>query len=219
MTIVTIADQVNAMKGNRPARREGEPPSPFEQEQAVLASMGDPKGVIELGAKLYDADLLDPFGAATSLYGALGEGQAVVVFYRGVWCPFCNIALKTYQAELLPELHDRGVVLVAISPQKPDGSLSITEKDNLSYAVLSDSRNQVAGQVGILTAPSPEALAAQLSHGLDLREVNADGTKTLPMPTTLIVDRDRTVRWVDVHPDYTRRSEPEEILAALDSLR
>jgi peroxiredoxin len=219
MAIVTIADQVSEMRGNRPARPEGAPPSPFEREQEVLASTGLPEGVIKLGTKLHDTDLFDPYGAPTSLYDALGEGQAVVVFYRGVWCPFCNIALKTYQAELLPELHERGVVLVAISPQKPDGSLSITEKDNLSYAVLSDPGSQVARQVGILTAPSPEALAAQLSHGLDLREVNADGTATLPMPTTLIVDRDRTLRWVDVHPDYTTRSETEEILAVLDGLR
>src|SRR5271155_2616174 len=211
MTIVTIADQVSSMKGNRPARREGEPPSPFEQEQVILASMGIPEGVIALGTTLDDADLLDPNGARTSLHDALGEGQAVVVFYRGVWCPFCNIALKTYQAELLPELRERGVALVAISPQKPDGSLSITEKDDLTFTVLSDLGNKVANQVGILTAPSPEALAAQLSHGLDLREVNGDFTTTLPMPTTLIVDRDRTVRWVDVHPDYTTRSEPEEI--------
>jgi peroxiredoxin len=219
MAIVTIADQVSEMRGNRPARREDEAPSPFEREQAVLASIGVPAGVIEPGTRLYDADLLDPHGAPTSLYDALGEGQAVVTFYRGVWCPFCNIALKAYQADLLPELLGRGVALVAISPQTPDGSLSITEKDNLSFAVLSDSGNHVARQVGILTAPSPEALAAQLSHGLDLRELNADGTATLPMPTTLIVDRDHTVRWVDVHPDYTTRSEPDEILAALDSLR
>jgi peroxiredoxin len=140
------------------------------------------------------------------------------VFYRGAWCPFCNIALKAYQAELVPELGRRGVALLAVSPQKPDGSLSMREKNQLSFAVLSDPANTLAGAAGILTAPSAEARAMQLQFGLDLTEVNADGTTTVPMPTTLITDGDATVRWVDVHPDYSNRSEPAAILAALDAL-
>jgi peroxiredoxin len=193
--------------------------NPFEAEQKALGAGGVPDGAVAAGSTLSDFELLDPHGVATSLYGALGEGWAVVVFYRGAWCPFCNIALRTYQSDLLPVLERQGVALVAISPQKPDGSLTIKEKDELSFAVLSDPGNHVARQVGILTIPSPNALAVQLSRGLDLREVNADGTATLPMPTTLIVASDHKVRWVDVHPDYTTRSETDEILAALDALR
>lgn len=215
----TISEQVTAIRAGRTPQAADQPINPFEAEQQALAAKGAPDGVIATGSTLSDAELLDPHGISTSLYGALGEDWAVVVFYRGAWCPFCNIALRTYQSELLSVLERRGVALLAISPQKPDGSLSMKEKDELSFAVLSDPGNQVAREVGILTTPSPDALAAQLSHGLDLREVNADGTATLPMPTTLIVDRDHVVRWVDVHPDYTTRSEPEEILAALDTLR
>jgi peroxiredoxin len=215
----TISEQVTAMRAGRPPLSPDQPMNPFEAEQKALAAKGVRDGVIEVGSTLSDAELLDPYGVATSLYGALGADRTVVVFYRGAWCPFCNIALRTYQSELLPVLERQGVTLVAISPQRPDGSLTMKEKDELSFAVLSDPGNQVAREVGILTTPSLDALAAQLSHGLDLREVNADGTVTLPMPTTLIVDRDHMVRWVDVHPDYTTRSEPEEILAALDSLR
>ena len=134
------------------------------------------------------------------------------------WCPYCNIALNTYQAELVPELARRGVALVAISPQAPDGTLSTQEKNELTFTVLSDLGNQVAKAVGILTAPSAEARAAQLELGLDLAVVNADGTTGLPMPTTIILDADHVVRWVDVHPDYTTRSEPAQILAALDAV-
>jgi peroxiredoxin len=140
-----------------------------------------------------------------------------VVFYRGAWCPYCNIALNAYQAELVPELDRRRVRLVAISPQGPDGSLSMQEKNELSFTVLSDPGNQIAKAIGIVTGPSDDVRAAQLQLGLDLTEVNADGTTNLPMPTTLIVDDDHVVRWVDVHLDYTTRSEPKEILAALDA--
>jgi peroxiredoxin len=135
-----------------------------------------------------------------------------------VWCPFCNIALGAYQARLLPELTDRGVELLAVSPQKPNGSLSIREKHDLQFAVLSDPGNELARAAGILTAPSEEARAMQLELGLDLAEINADGTTRVPMPTTVILDPDGTVKWVDVHPDYSTRTEPDVILAALDAL-
>jgi peroxiredoxin len=218
----TIAETVGAMRAGQPSKAEGTPPSPFEAEQALLAANGLPEGVMAVGSTLADVDLLDPKGAATTLYEATGGTRAVLVFYRGVWCPFCNIALRTYQSELLPELTKRGVPLVAISPQKPDGSLSMAEKDELTFAVLSDPGSQLARALGILTAPSPDALAAQLAHGMDLTAINADGTTALPMPTTVILDGDGdgdgTVRWIDVHPDYTTRSEPAEILAALDRL-
>jgi peroxiredoxin len=110
------------------------------------------------------------------------------------------------------------VALIAVSPQAPDGSLSTQEKNELTFTVLSDPGNQVAKAVGILSAPSAEARAAQLELGLDLAAVNADGTTGLPMPTTIILDSGHAVRWVDVHPDYTTRSEPDQILAALDAI-
>jgi peroxiredoxin len=83
-------------------------------------------------------------GAPTSLYTAAGYGTAVVVFYCGVWCPYCNIALSVYQQHLLLELTDRGVRLIAISPQAPDGSLSVRDKHGPAFTVLSDPGNSVA---------------------------------------------------------------------------
>jgi peroxiredoxin len=214
---MTIAEQVGAMRAGQPPAPEGTPPNPFETEQAALAITGVPDGVMAVGSILGDVDLLDAKGEPTTLYSAIGGTRAVLVFYRGVWCPFCNIALRTYEIELVPQLAKRSVPLIAISPQTPDGSLSMAEKDDLSFAVLSDPGNQLARALGILTAPSPDALTAQLAHGMDLTVINADGTTTLPMPTTVILDGDGTVRWIDVHPDYTTRSEPAEILTALDA--
>jgi peroxiredoxin len=214
----TIADQVRHLAETMAAQPPNEVMGAFTREQAHLAAKGTPAGVIAVGATLPDAELLDPHGATTSLYAALSDRLSVLVFYRGAWCPYCNITLNTYQAELVPKLARRHVGLVAVSPQSPDGSLSTREKHELTFTVLSDPGNQIARAVGILTAPADEARAAQLQLGLDLTAVNADGTTGLPMPTTIIVDADRVVRWIDVHPDYTTRSEPEQILAALDTL-
>jgi peroxiredoxin len=216
--VTTIAEEVRQMNETMAAQPPNEVMGAFTREQADLAAQPAPAGVVEVGDTLADFELLDPYGSATSLYQALGGRVSVLVFYRGAWCPYCNIALNAYQAELVPELDRRGVRLVAISPQAPDGSLSMQEKNALSFTVLSDPGNQIAKAIGIVTGPSDDARAAQLQLGLDLTAVNADGTTGLPMPTTLIVDGDRVVRWVDVHLDYTTRSEPKEILAALDRL-
>jgi peroxiredoxin len=214
----TIAQQVSNLVETMAAQPPNEVMGAFTREQAELAAKGVPEGVIVVGATLPDAELIDPHGTTTTLYEALGDQMSVLVLYRGGWCPYCNITLSTYQAELVPELARRGIALVAISPQAPDGSLSTQEKNELTFTVLSDPANQVAKAMGILTAPSAEARAAQLELGLDLTEVNADGTAGLPMPTTIVVDADHVIRWIDVHPDYTTRSEPDQILAAVHAL-
>ena len=194
------------------------PPNPALEEQAALAAAGPPPGVLPAGATLPDAPLLNPYGTPVRLHDALGSRLTVVLFYRGAWCPHCNRALRRYQAELVPELLRRAIPLVAISPQTPDGSLTMQEKNELTFTVLSDPGNVLARQVGILTRPSDAVRARQLAFGIDITASNADGTTELPMPTTLIVDGEHVIRWIDVHPNYATRSEPAEILAALDSL-
>jgi peroxiredoxin len=213
---MTISEQTRTLAEAQAAAPANDVMSAFAREQAALASMR-PTGVIAAGQTLPNAELLDPHGQPTTLRAVLDGRRGVLVFYRGAWCPYCNIALNAYNAELIDELEQRGAVLVAVSPQTPDGSLSMHEKNELRFAVLSDPGNQLARSVGITTAPSEEARAAQLQLGLDLEAINADGTTSVPMPTTLILEPDLTVRWVDVHPDYTTRTEPAAILEAFEA--
>ncbi|TVZ07417.1 AhpC/TSA family protein [Trebonia kvetii] len=211
----TIAERVAVMHAARAPEPPAEGTGAFAREQAELAA-SEPAGIAPTGTVLPDVELLDVHGAATTLSAAAGDGMSVLVFYRGAWCPYCNIALSAYQEQLLPQLTERGIRLVAISPQKPDGSLTMQQKQSLTFTVVSDPGNLIAGRLGILTRPSQEARAAQLHHGLDLTSVNADGTDTLPMPATVILDASRTVRWIDVHPDYSTRTEPRQVIDALD---
>jgi peroxiredoxin len=213
----TITKRVAEMHAAMAAEPPGEAMGAFAREQAGLAA-SVPPGIVPAGTVLPDAELLDVHGAATTLYAAAGGGPSVLVFYRGAWCPYCNIALSAYQEQLLPQLTQRGIRLVAVSPQKPDGSLTMQQKNGLAFTVVSDPGNAIAGRLGILTRPSPEARAAQLQLGLDLTSVNADATVTLPMPATVILDATRTVRWIDVHPDYSTRTEPWQVIGALDHL-
>ncbi|MET8404087.1 peroxiredoxin-like family protein [Streptomyces sp900116325] len=189
----------------------------FAEEREQLAAAGVPTGVAGPHTELADAELLDAHGRPTTLHEALAGRPAVVVFYRGAWCPYCNLTLRTYQAELADALKQRGAALVAISSQKTDGSLSMQETNELTFTVLSDPGNTLAGRLGILTEPTDGAKASQAALGLDVAAVNADGTAVIPMPTAVITDAAGTIRWVDVHPDYVTRSEPAEILAAYDA--
>src|SRR3984957_17561791 len=213
----TIAERVAQMHATMAADPADEPMSAFAREQAELAASA-PAGIGPVGTVLPDAELLDVHAAATTLYAAAGSGASVLIFYRGDWCPYCNIALSAYQAQLLPQLTERDIPLVAISPQKPDGSLTMQQKHSLAFTVVSDPGNTIAGRLGILTRPSPEARAAQLHLGLDLTGVNADGPVPLPMPPPVILDAGRAVRWIDVHPDYGTRTEPRQVIGALDHL-
>jgi peroxiredoxin len=214
----TITERVAQMRTTAAAEPPNAVMDAFTREQAELAAAGRPAGVAPAGTVLPDAELVDVHGAATSLYEVAGDGLSVLVFYRGAWCPYCNIALSVYQEHLLPQLTERGARLVAVSPQKPDGSLTMQQKHGLAFAVVSDPGNVLARRLGILTQPSPEARTAQLDLGLDLTEVNADGTVAVPMPATVILDASRTVRWTDVHPDYSTRTEPQQVIDALDRL-
>jgi peroxiredoxin len=214
----TIAEQVVGLQEAAAARLPAEVLDRFAEDQRDLDSAGLPADMATPGTSMPDGDLLDAHGKPTTLADVTDGKPAVIVFYRGAWCPYCNVALRTYQEQLVPALTERGAKLVALSPQKPDGSLSMRETNELTFAVLSDPGNQVAGKLGILIMPSEGTREAQQKLGLDVSAANADGTHALPMPTTIVVDAGGVIRWIDVHPNYTTRSEVSDILAAVDKL-
>jgi peroxiredoxin len=213
----TISDQVSTFNEGFNAQIGERLAGVFADEQAQLTSAGIPTDAVSVGTVAPDAPLLDAKGSQVSLYEAIGDSPAVLVFYRGAWCPYCNIALKHYQQQLLPELRTRGIELVAISPQTPDGSTAIIGNGELEFTVLSDPANQLARELGILTEPSADARAAHTDLGFDVADSNADHTGDIPFPTVLVIDKQRVVRFADIHVDYTTRTEVPTILAAVDA--
>jgi peroxiredoxin len=211
----TIAEQVETLAGRMAKQVPADALRAFSDEQAGLDAAQLSTGVATPGTPMPDGELLDALGKSTTLTRARDGRPAVVVLYRGAWCPYCSITLSTYQTQLLPTLTEQSVPLIAVSPQKPDGSLTMREVNELTYTVVSDPGNQIAKRLGVLTAPTPAVQAVQASLGLDLALLNADGTRGVPMPTTVIVDADGVIRWIDVHPNYATRTEPAQILDAL----
>jgi peroxiredoxin len=213
----TMTDQLNNVGEEAKSHLPAEVLETFQSDQHELDASGVPDTVVKVGTAMPDATLLNVSGDPVTLSEVLGGRPAVVVFYRGAWCPYCNIALRSYQSALEPALNERGATLIAISPQKPDGSLSMQEKHDLSFPVLSDPVNTLARALGIVSSPTPKTLAAQRELGLDVSALNVDDEEDLPMPTVLIVDGEGIIRWIDVHPNYTTRSESRDILDAYNS--
>lgn len=153
-----------------------------------------------------------------ALDALLAQGPVVVTFYRGAWCPYCNVQLKAYQ-DHLTEMQALGATLVAISPQAPDDALTMKEKNDLRFEVLSDAGNVVARQFGLVFTVVPHIQKISLQIGSDLTQANADGTWDLPVPATYVLDRAGIIRLAYLEGDYTQRLEPAQILAALRALQ
>jgi peroxiredoxin len=217
MTDTSIATQVAAFDEGFTAQIGPALSAVFAEEQRDLREAGVPTHAVEPGRQLPDAELLDPAGQAVTLDAVRAGAPTVLVLYRGSWCPYCNLTLRTYQAELLPALRERGVGLVAVSPQTPEASELAVSNGELAFPVLTDPGNVLARALGVVTAPSPAARAAHTELGFDVADSNADGTGDVPFPTVLVVDADGVVRFVDVHVDYTTRTEVADVLRAVDA--
>ena len=173
---------------------------------------------IRAGDEAPDFTLEDPQGRTVSLGALLAAGPAVVTFYRGGWCPYCNIQLRAYQG-VLAEITALGGRLVAISPQLPDGSLSTAEANKLTFDVLSDVGNRVARSYGLVWALPEELRAALRSNNKALPDINGDDSWELPVPATYVIARDRRVALAGIDVDYRNRLDPAAILDALRTLR
>ena len=216
---LTIREQSEQLKAAAAERLPAEVVEVFDRSIQDFLDQGIPAQSIKAGDLLERFTLDDATATPVSLDEIIETGPAVIVFYRGGWCPYCNLALRTYQRELLPQLWNWGARLVAISPQSPDQSLSTAEKAGLEFTVLSDPGSRLAQRIGIAFQQTEAVLAAQRTLGLDLAQANAEGATRLPRPTVLVVDQSRTVRFVDVQPDYTARTEVADIITALSCKR
>jgi peroxiredoxin len=189
----------------------------FYQSITTLVQRGIAQQSVKVGEKAPDFTLPDVFGKQITLSDLLKQGPVVVTFYRGEWCPFCNLQLRAYQ-QILPHIQALGASLVAISPQTPDHSLSTVEKKELTFTVLSDVGNIVAREYRLVFVLEETIRAFYTSIGSNLPSFNADTSWELPMPATFLVAQDGTVRLAFVDEDFTHRLEPRALLHGLRAL-
>jgi len=172
---------------------------------------------LRAGDKVSDFCLANAKGGKTSLSALLAQGPVVVSFYRGGWCPYCNLEFKALN-DVLPQLQEMGASLVGISPELPDNSMSTAEKHALTFEVLSDVGNAVARNYGVVMDVPVVMRPLYLKWGLDVPAFNGDNTWELPIPATYVINTNAEVVFAYVNKFYTERLEPSEIIKALSSI-
>jgi peroxiredoxin len=174
---------------------------------------------LQEGARAPNFRLLNAQGGSVELNALLRQGPVALLFYRGQWCPYCNLELRAYQ-KVLPQLQALGASLVAVSPQTPDNSLSTAQKNELSYPVLSDVGLHVSRAYGLAFDLSSELVDLYQRHwNNDLVKWNGEGCGwSLPIPATYLIGRDSRIVLAHVDPDYRERLDPEVVLAKLGTI-
>ncbi|QIB33075.1 peroxiredoxin-like family protein [Ancylobacter pratisalsi] len=185
---------------------------------AELVASGAAQRALKAGDRIPAFTLVDPDGNAVSSASLLSKGPLVISFYRGVWCPYCNMELQALQ-EALPKFQELGASLIAISPQNPVNSRKSVRQNALSFPILSDPHNDVAAAFGLRFALPDYLVDLYKSLKNDLPAFNGDPSWTLPMPARFVVAEDGTILYAEVNPDYTRRPEPVDMLPALRRAR
>ena len=211
---VTLREQIEAFQKQMAGRRSPEVAAAFAESIAALHASGIAERALKVGDRAPDFTLPNALGSPVTLSRLLEQGPAVVTFYRGDWCPYCNLQLRAYQA-ILPRIRAAGATLVAISPQTPDKSLTTAEKKGLAFPVLSDVGNAIARRYGLVFALAEALRPLYTRIGSDLPTFNGDESWELPIPGTFIVAQDGAVRLAYVDVDHTHRLEPEDLLAGL----
>jgi peroxiredoxin len=171
---------------------------------------------LKVGALAPDAKVRDVKGAEVSLASLWEKGPVVMTWYRGGWCPYCNIQLKEYQARIT-DFQAAGATLVAISPQLPDSSLSTAEKDGLAFPVLSDQGNVAAAAFGLAYA-LPEAMGTKYRKMIDFAKVNGDEMSGLPLAATYVIDKGGKITYAFVDEDFRKRAPVQELVNAVQAL-
>jgi len=181
---------------------------------AQLAAMGVADRSLRTGDQVPDFELPNHNGQPRRLSRMLRDGVVVLNFYRGGWCPYCNMELNALQ-QALPAIRAAGATLVAVSPELPDRASDTQARHALEFDVLSDVGNRVSEAFG-LTFELPEQLRAIYTKlGIDVPAFNGDDSFTLPVPASYVIDSDGVIRYHFVNVDYTQRLEPDTLLGAL----
>jgi peroxiredoxin len=209
-------DLADLLSANR-AKQPEEAKAIMAKADRDLAESGISDRTLKAGEKAPNFILPNVKDRTVELQELLKQGAVVLSFYRGGWCPYCNMELRGLQ-KALPKIQALGATLVAVSPETPDNSLSTAEKNELTFEVLSDRGNKIAREFGLVFTVPEELRPVYDKFGLDIPAYNGDTTFELPIPATYVIAPDGTVIHAFANTDYTKRLDPEDIIAALKEI-
>jgi peroxiredoxin len=218
------AAQAESLKERLDGRRaEFLKSAPAEKAQSyqegidAVAASGIYDRALKTGAKAPDFILKNAEGQPTRLSELLKKGPVVLTWYRGGWCPYCNLALAAL-TEKMPEIAAAGGQLVALTPELPEHADETAKKNKLPFEVLSDVGNRVAREYGVVFKMTPE-VAAAMQKGAKLHERNGDASDELPLGAAYVIAPDGTVTYAFLDADYRNRAEPARLVDVLKALQ
>jgi peroxiredoxin len=210
----TLTEQLAEMLANSKDSEEGK--ALRLRSIAEVAKSGQAPGLV-VGDRIPSFTLPDPFGQLVSSDELLDRGPLVISFYRGDWCPYCNLELRALE-QASARIGKLGGSIVAISGQRPDAAAGLVDKHALSFPVLSDIDQTVIRAFKLRYDIPAELRAMFEARGSDMSQRNADGSWTLPISATYVTDRDGTIILGHCDPEWRVRLDPEEIVRALEGL-
>lgn len=211
---MSLQEQLDLRRAQFEQKASPEIKEVMRRATADLIASGQAGRALGVGDRVPGFALPDADGKLVTSRDLLAQGPLVLTFYRGVWCPYCNLELQALQAAL-PAIEAAGGALVAISPQTAANSRKSARQNGLEFPILGDRGNEVAAAFGLRFRMPDELVAIYKGFGTDLALANAEPSWTLPMPARYVVAPDGRIAYAEVNPDYTRRPEPEALLPAL----
>lgn len=210
----SLAEQIEKLNHTLSSQLPDEVFEAFGKSIEELKTKKIEEGSLKTGEKIPEFILPSAHGKWVSSKEILSKGKMILAFYRGSWCPYCNLELKFLQ-DHLSEIKNKNAVLVAISPQSPDHSLTMIEKNNLEFEVLTDTDNILAEKLGIAFQLQDFVLSHYKALGIDLEDYNKNKRNTLPVPAVFVIDENGYVvfRFLDVN--YMNRINIEELINVL----
>lgn len=181
-----------------------------------LRQSGILEQALNVGDTAPEFKLPNAVGDEISLYDALLRGPVVLVWYRGGWCPYCNLQLQHIQKKL-EDIRKAGGQVIAITPELPDKTMSTKERHKLEFQVLSDIDNKVADKYRLAYAV-PDYVVDHYDLSITLNEYNGNDSKRLPLAVTYVIDKSGIVEYAFLDADYKNRATPEEIIIVLEKL-
>jgi len=215
---MSLQERLDAYKADFEGRQAPHPVvEVIHRATAALIASGQADRALQAGARAPDFALPEGTGHIIRTADLLARGPLVITFYRGVWCPYCNMDLQAIE-EAAPEIRALGVSIIAISPQTRANSRKAQRGNQLSFPILTDQGGEVAHAFGLRFRLQEELIELYKSFGNDLSVTNGEPSWTLPMPARYIIGRDGVIAYAEVNPDYTLRPDPSELLPILTRL-
>ncbi|MEM6331064.1 MAG: peroxiredoxin-like family protein [Planctomycetota bacterium] len=213
----TLGEQLDELSADFAKRAPEAMREAFAQGIEQVEATGILEKALNVGDKAVDATLLDAEGGKVKLSSLWAEGPLVISFYRGGWCPYCNLQLRAMERSLA-ELEGAGARLVAVTPELPEKAKKTAEGNKLSLTVLTDKGNTLAGKMGVAFR-LPDAILPIYKQRIDLNAYNGDDSYTLPLAATYVIDTAGVIRYAFLDADYKKRAEPADVVAAVKRLQ